>query len=524
MSRLTKGDQLKQEIRAQAEASLEYFIRLVHPRRVMGAVHVDLINWWTREDAKSHQLVLLPRDHGKSAYAAYRVAWAITRNPAIRILYISATARLAEKQLKFIKDILTSDIYRRYWPEMVNFEEGKREKWTESEIAVDHPDRKAWNVRDPTVFTAGLTTTITGMHCDVAVLDDIVVKENAYTEDGRLKVREQYSLLSSIEGSDALEWIVGTRYHPNDLYGNLLDIEIEDFDEDGEPIESIPLYEKFERQVEDRGDGLGQFLWPRQQGDGGKWFGFDSKILAKKRAAYEKLGQIIQFRAQYYNDPNSTEGAGIDREYFQYYEPKQLNRRGGKWFIKDRRINVFAAIDFAYSLNKRSDYTCIVVVGIDQYRNYYVLDIDRFQTDRIGDYFKRILAAHTKWDFRKISAEVTAGQAAIVNALKSDYIKPNGMALAVEESRPNRHEGTKKERIYSTLQPRYQNLQIWHYRGGNCQLLEEELELTNPAHDDIKDALTSAVTIAVPPSNFSFGESTKELVKAISHSRFGGLG
>ena len=75
----------KDQIREQAEADLESFIRLVHPQRVLGSVHSDVISWWTREDAKSHQLLLLPRDHGKSALVAYRVAWEITRNPAIRV-------------------------------------------------------------------------------------------------------------------------------------------------------------------------------------------------------------------------------------------------------------------------------------------------------------------------------------------------------------------------------------------------------------------------------------------------------
>ena len=125
----------------------------------------------------------------KSALVAFRVAWEITRNPAIRVLYISSTANLATKQLKFIKDILTSKTYRRYWPEMINEDEGKRELWTQNEIAVDHPKRKAETVRDPTIFTAGLTTGITGMHCDIAVMDDVVVKENALTEEGRSKRR-----------------------------------------------------------------------------------------------------------------------------------------------------------------------------------------------------------------------------------------------------------------------------------------------------------------------------------------------
>ena len=293
----------KDLIREQAENDLLSFIKLVHQGRVLGLIHEEVISWWCREDAKSHQLLLLPRDHGKSALVAYRVAWEITRNPAIRVLYISSTANLAQKQLKFIKDILTSDIYTFYWPQMVLPTEGLREKWTESEFAVDHPKRKQEAVRDPTVFSAGLTTTITGMHCDIAVLDDVVVYENAYTVDGRDKTKSQYSLLSSIEGSDAREWVVGTRYHPKDLYNDLVQMAVDVYDNDGEIVDTDPLYEIFERQVEDAGDGTGQFLWPRQQRYDGKWFGFDARILSKKRAQYLDR---VQFRAQYYNDPNDS--------------------------------------------------------------------------------------------------------------------------------------------------------------------------------------------------------------------------
>ena len=238
-----KSYSLQEQIREQAESDLISFIRLIHPQRVLGHIHEELIRWWTRPNARDHQLTLLPRDHGKSAMIAYRVAWEITRNPDIRVLYISSTANLAQKQLGFIKDILTSSIYRSYWPEMVNEEEGKRAKWTTEEISVDHPKRKEEAIRDPTIFTAGLTTGITGMHCDIAVLDDVVVKENAYTEEGREKVRSQYSLLASIESSDAREWIVGTRYHPKDLYNDLLQMSIAIYDDQtDEEITTEGLY------------------------------------------------------------------------------------------------------------------------------------------------------------------------------------------------------------------------------------------------------------------------------------------
>lgn len=490
-------DQRVMEIRELAENDLVSFIRLVHPHRVLGQIHEDVCRWWQRSDAKSHQLLLLPRDHGKSAMVAYRVAQALTRNPALRVLYISSTANLATKQLKFIKDILLSPIYRRYWPEMVHPDESKREKWTETEISLDHPIRKAESIRDPSIFTAGLTTGITGMHCDIAVLDDVVVKENAYTDDGREKVKQQYSLLSSIEGSDSQEWAVGTRYHPIDLYNDMQEMLVDQYDDKGNVIDQVPLYEIFEAKVEDAGDGTGQFLWPRQQRYDGKWFGFDQNILAKKRAQYVDK---VQFRAQYYNDPNDTLSAPINRDDFQYYDPKHLARYGGAWYFKNNRLNIFASIDFAFSLNKKADYTALVIIGVDGYHNYYVLDIYRFKSVKISEYFSKILEAHRKWDFRKIRAEVSVAQSVIVQDLKDNYIRQFGLALSVDEFRPTRHEGTKEERTNAILQPRYANKQIWHYKGGNCSVLEEELVMQNPPHDDVKDCLASCIDVAQPPT------------------------
>lgn len=508
-----------EQIKEVAEGDLETFIRLVAPKQVLGSVHQELCRWWSRQEAKQHQLLLLPRDHGKSRLLAFRVAWRITKNPDIRILYISATSGLAEKQLKFIKDIMTSPIYRRYWPEMINLREGDRESWTQSQISVDHPKRKEEAVADPTIITGGLTTSLTGFHCDVAVLDDTVVQENAYTSEGRSKVAAQYSLLSSIEGAEAEEWVAGTRYHPKDLYSEMLEMAEDIYDEAGEVVDSEPIYEVFERQVEDVGDGTGQFLWPKQQRSDGKWFGFDRSILAKKRGKYLDR---TQFRAQYYNDPNDPGELRIARDKFQYYEPKLLNQAGGSWYYKGTKINVFASVDFAYTTNKRSDYTAIAVVGLDQNRNTYVLEIDRFQTTRISVMFEHIRDLHVKWDFRKLAAETTAAQSAIVSELKESYIKPFGLGLSITDVKHSKSEGSKQERIASVLEPRYDNMSMWHYRGGNCQILEDELIQDHPAHDDCIDALATAISIAVPPvGNQGHGQLRNSNV--IINSRFGGV-
>ena len=485
------------EVRKAAEGDLAFFIRLVSPEQVLGNAHEDVLSWWTRPDAKTHQLLLFPRDHQKSRLVAYRVAWELTRDPCLRVLYISATANLAEKQLGFIKSILSSDTYSRYWPQHVNPDVGKRAKWTNSEIELDHPRRKIEKVRDPSVFTGGLTTSLTGMHCDIAVLDDCVVYENAYTNEGREKVKSQYSLLSSIEGAGAREWVVGTRYHPKDLYSELMSMNEDIFDESGEIAGQEPIYEVFERAVEDRGDGTGQFLWPRQQRRDGKWFGFDQKVLAKKRGQYLDR---TQFRAQYYNDPSDPDDVPVSRDKFQYFDRKYLKLDGGKWYFRGNRLNVYAAIDFAFSLANKADYTAIVVVGIDNENNIYVLDIDRFRTDRISEYFEHLLSLSNKWDFRKLRAEVTVAQQAIVRQIK-DLIRQYGLAISIDEFRPQK--GSKQERISATLEPRYDNGQIWHFRDGNIAYLEEELAVRNPPHDDVSDALAAAIDIAVKPTRTS---------------------
>ena len=506
----------KDEIRKAAEGSLLAFIALIAPHRVLGQCHKDMIKWWTRDEARDHQMVLFPRDHQKSAMIAYRCAWEITTDPAITILYISSTSGLAEKQLGFIKDILDSPVYRRYWPLMTNPDEGKRKRWTNSEIMVDHPLRKAEGIRDATVYAAGLTTGITGLHCNVAVLDDVVVKENAYTKEGRDKVENQYSLLASIETTNAREWLVGTRYHPKDLYGTLLTITEDVYDEDGEHIDTDAVYEVLQREVEDLGDGTGNFLWPRTQRGDGRWFGFNVKILARKRAKYLDK---TQYHAQYYNNPNDPGNEAVEHTLFQYYNQEFMQKLEGLWCYNGEPLAVFAAIDFAFSLRDTADYTVVVVIGISSEGNIYILDIQRKKTKKTRDYYQMVYDAHVKWGFKKIRAETTAAQEVIVERLKDD-IKKDGLVLAIDKFRPVRSMGTKEERMQAMLVPYYENNAVWHFPGGLCEILEQELIQYNPPHDDIKDALHSVFGIMKPP--MARGRMRRH-TNVITNARFGGV-
>ena len=163
-----------------------------------------------------------------------------------------------------------------------------------------------------------------------------------------------------------------------------------------------------------------------------------------------------------------------------------------------------------------------VVIGIDEEGYIYILDIDCFKSDKISEYFERIAQLHSKWEFKKLRAEVTVAQQIIVNDIK-DYIRKEGMKLSVEEYRPSRSEGSKEERIAATLEHRYDNQAVWHFKGGYTPVLEEELVLARPPHDDLKDALASAIAISIKPKQTRTSKDVFGIQTLNTNKRFGGI-
>ena len=511
------------EVRERARSDLFFFARLVNPGYMYGEVHKEIFKWMQDyslfgqgEGLSANKLIMLPRAHLKSHMVATWCAWIILRHPEVTILYLSATAELAIVQLYDIKNILGSSIFQRFFPEYLDPQEGKREKWSSTKIMVDHPQRKKEGIRDATVATAGLTTNTTGWHADIIVSDDVVVPENAYTEDGRETVSKKTSQFTSIRNPGGFTMACGTRYHPSDVYETWRNQYYDVYDSDYEIIDKKAIWEIKEYRVEV--DGI--FIWPSAvRPADNKVFGYNPAVLSRIRAEYEDK---VQFHAQYYNDPNDPGSERISRDKFQYFDDKHLKRKNGAWFFRSNRLNIYASVDFAFSLSKAADFTAIVVVGIDCDGNLYVLDIDRFKSDKTKEYFNHIKRLHSKWSFKKIRAEVTVAQKVIVNDIK-DFVKKEGLRLSVEEFRPSKKEGSKEERMSAVLEWRYDDMLVWHHVGGFIQVLEEELVQASPKNDDVKDALASAIEIAVKPRQSRSADNMSELFGSGSKTnRFGG--
>jgi phage terminase large subunit-like protein len=516
------------EIKQACEESFITFIRVVAPWLNLGHIHEDVANWLQQghEQGIRRLLALLPRGHLKSKIIALYASWRIIRNPAITILYGSASGSLAERQLYDICNVLDGPDVRLYWRGLINPKLSERDLWRNTAINVDHPARRKRGIRDNTIRACSVGATITGDHYDLALLDDIIAPNSdadPWTEAGRLAVAKWYSQLASVLNPGGEIVGVGTRYIGSDIYNTMMETERRIYDDVGNLIRTEKVYSVMQAVVETNG----QFLWPRMKGKDGDWYGFSTEILEEIRETYRKAGQMEQFYAQYYQDPTDKENPKI-KANFLYYEPsEQLSYTDGHWAIKTklesgivliRALNVFASMDLAFTTTKDSDYTAIIVIGVDSENYRYVLDIVRFKTKDPYEMCSQLFNLYGKWGFIKARIEVTAAQVLIIPIIQKQMVVRN-QRFMLDEYKPTAGQGKKEDRIMASLSPLYQLQQIYHFRGGLCQELERQIVTAKPDHDDIADVMASVQEIAYPP-----GRSKRERpVELVYNSRFGGV-
>lgn len=512
----------QQEVIDICRTNLFAFATLLNPHYAYGHIHEEVYAWLSNPNAPLRQLLLLPRGHLKSHCLAVYAVWRITYQPWISIVYLSAGEDLAKDQIYAIKNMMTSETYTTYWPEMLKDDEGQREQWSAYSFNVDHIERKRRGIRDHTLIVKTVKSNAIGLHCDLLLPDDVVIPDFADTATGRGVVNRSMAQFTSILNPRGEIKACGTIYNPEDLYQGYIATEYKVWDEDQEAfIGTAKLWDVFKREVEDTGNGTGNFLWPLQRNPlTGDAYGFDAQTLAIIRAEYESKGQHVQFWCQYYNDANAIDTQRISRGTFQYFDRARIKNVGRETWYRNKKLAVFAAMDVAWTTSDSADYTAIAVIGMDDETNVYVLDLIQFKTNDFAEYYEEVISLHHKWGFKKIRVETNAGGQFVAQELER-YIRMNGDVLAVEGKPTTKRHGDKLERKGTTLEWRYAERKIWHFKGGLNTEFEDQVILSRPAHDDLADAFVAAIDIAKAPGKRTTSTIVMEN-NVVYDRRFGG--
>lgn len=413
--------------------------------------HVAMIQW---QFIHSESMQLAFRGAGKSTVCTItKIIHLLLKNPNLRILLASKTSGHAESMLKEIKTHFESnsdlaDIFGEYYdPRRVN-------KWDNTEIEVLPRTLVA---KEASVTCIGVGGQVVGKHYDVVDCDDLVDEENSRTKYMREKTKTWYyqSLDPTLEPPDPSvphrgeRYIVGTRYHYDDLYGHLAQNELKGH------VQVIPALDKH-----------GRSPWPSKYPP--KWF-----------AGKRKAAGIIIFNAQYQCDTEAMKG-----EVFQYDDCQQID---GSDIPSD--LAIFMGVDLAISQKNTSDKFAIVVVGMDLAKNYYVLDYYenhlRFKTQT-----KKIIEYHKKWDPVRCGIETNAYQEAQYQNLQDD--EEDGADLRLK---PVVTDTDKMVRAWK-LSSLFEDKRMFFIKGKMNLLIEHLVLFPNYDFMDLFDGLDIAVRVS----------------------------
>ena len=173
-------------------------------------------------------LLLWPRGGAKSSYDHVDTVQWVLAYYDVRILYLTAESSLSTGFLSEVKGFFTiredtPTFMNLFWSEHCCESKNmlKGNLYTTPAYKSKKTGRK-----EPTVVASSVGKTKSGWHFQIIKADDAVSDKNTLTETQCLSISEQLFLAENllVPGGDGYYvWYIGTRYHPCDHYGALLE-------------------------------------------------------------------------------------------------------------------------------------------------------------------------------------------------------------------------------------------------------------------------------------------------------------
>lgn len=440
-----------------------YLVCTYITRRSVQGLHKSII---ANIASKKSTLDLAPRGFGKSTVGD--VDYCITkilRDPNIRIMIGSKTQTQAEAFLKEIRTHFEQnvDLIRIFG----DWKKSKDNVWNDREFTVN---RRTIIKKEGTVTALGASGAVISKHFDIIIGDDLVGLENARTERQRANLKEWfYSSLRPTLEPDGEIHILGTRYNPLDLYEDLI--------KSGNYAVNI-------QQAISVVDGKECSLWE------------DKFTLDRLKQIRAESGKII-FNMQYQNDTELAKGKIFKAQYFKYYDEYKLDYdfQTAKICLKNadgvdvwKKVRVYMGADLAISEseNEKNDYFVLMMIGVDDENNVYVLEYIKERLSFNSQLTTTISYGRDKYPMvERVGVETNQYQKALAQELRRLSLLP---VININ---------TTKDKVTRAMRrsANFENGKVF-FREGMDDLEECLLLFPEVDHDDLFDALDHAMTVA----------------------------
>ena len=306
-----------------------------------------------------------PRSLKSESISIAYPAWIMGNDPTKKIISCSYAKDLSLDHSVKCRDLVESEEYKRIFPIM-------RMKSDQNEKAYFKTTEQGHR------FATSVGAKATGYGADLLVIDDPMSPLQAHSDIQRQEVNRWVSstLFSRLnDKQNGAIVLVMQRLHEDDTTGYLLqrgDWHHLKLPAQAHSYISYSLHGK---------------TWGMQDGD----------LLHEDREGKEVLTRLRQelgdyeFSGQYLQEPVPSGGGEFKEDWVQYWcggPDGSLNCKG---------MNVYILVDPADSKATGSDFTSIIVVGLNTDNNYYILEMvrDKFNpTQRVN----KIISLHRKWN------------------------------------------------------------------------------------------------------------------------------
>jgi predicted phage terminase large subunit-like protein len=284
-------------------------------------------------------LDLWAREHFKSTIITFALSiHNLLLCPELSVGIFSHTRNVARAFLKQIKRELESNVLlKSCYPEELYANPARESpQWNEDGGIIL---RRKGNPKEASVEAWGLVDgQPTGKHFDILVFDDVVTRESVSTPEQIAKTTEAWELALNLGARDGSRRVIGTRYHFNDTYSEIL--------RRGAAIPRI-----YPATTDGTPEGEPVLL--------------SREALAAKR---RDMGPYI-FGCQMLQNPKADAVMGFKEEWLRFAEISGPESR-----IPHAGMNLYLLCDPAGSKKQGSDYTVMAVIGLGRDRNYYLID------------------------------------------------------------------------------------------------------------------------------------------------------
>ncbi|CUW38794.1 putative phage uncharacterized protein [Magnetospirillum sp. XM-1] len=397
-------------------------------------------------------IINMPPRHGKTELARKFVAWFLGRDAYRSVIYATYNDDFAMDHGRSIRETIKLPAYRQAFP-TVDVVKGSSAS-----------DRFETTERGMAVFK-GVGGSLTGRGADLLIIDDpIKDREDADSPRQRQKLYDWYQDVARtrLMTAGARVVIIQTRWHEDDLVGRLIDPKNPFYNSRSAARWRILDLPALAYDEDPLGRAPGEALWPER---------FSREFLENIREDNPR-----GFAALYQGKPAPDDGDFFRRDWIKTYGPDQL----------PKNLRIYAASDHAVSTAQDRDATCLLLAGVDENNNVYILPDTwwrRAQTDVVVEAMLTLMEVHRPLIWWAEKGHISKS----IGPFLRKRMQEKHVFVAIDEQTPVKDKQTRAQSIQGRMamgKVFFPAFAPWY-----MDAVDQMMKFPNATHDDFVDAL-----------------------------------